>query len=118
LLIASIARALKRNSLRFSLRQLRLASGNQAVTEVQPELEDTFTSKRFTATAALRIQRRALWLPEGPTFRGAAEARLARITAGVNLDSANLQGSTALANNSLRTLSFRAAANLGKGWNF
>jgi hypothetical protein len=118
LLTASLTRPLKNHNLRFSLRQMRLTSAIQGVTEVWPELEDTFTSKRFTATAALRMQRQALWMPVGPAFRGAAEARLARITAGLNLDSANLQGSTVLTNNSVRTLSFRATANVGRGWNF
>ena len=117
LLTANLARPWKQHTFRFSMRQLRLHSGDQAVTEVWPEGEDSFTSKRFTAAAALRMQREALWLPPRPAFRGSAEVRLARITAHADLDSANLQPSTVLTNIALRTMSFRATAHVGKSWN-
>jgi hypothetical protein len=95
-----------------------LASGDHPLTGLWPEVEDTFNSKRITAVAAIRMQRRAIWLPEAPAFRGAIDLRLARITAHADIDSANLQPSTVPSSNAIHSMTFRATARLGKGWNF
>jgi hypothetical protein len=119
LFTASVVRPLKQHSVKLSMRQVSwLASRARPLTELWPEVEDTFNSKRVTAVAAIRIQRRAIWLPEAPAFRGAIDVRLARITAHADVDSANLQASSVPSSNAIHTVTFRATARLGKGWNF
>jgi hypothetical protein len=116
---ASLVRPLKQHSVKLVLRQVSwLASSNRPLTEVWPEVEDTFTTKRITAAAAVRLQRRAVWLPEAPVFRGAIDVRLARITAHADMDSANLQASSVVSSNAIQSMTLRATARLGKGWNF
>jgi len=119
LFTVSLVRPLKQHNLKIAMRQITwMASGNPSLTAVWPEVEDTFNSKRITAVAAVRLQRRAIWLPEAPAFRGAIDVRLSRLTAHADVDSANLQGSTIPSNNANSSLTFRGAARLGKGWNF
>ena len=119
LVTASLVRPIKQHNVKLSMRQVTwMASGSRPLTESWPEIEDTFNSKKVTAVAAIRLQRRAIWLPEAPAFRGAIDVRLARITAHADVDTANLQPSTVPSSNAIQTTTVRASTLLGKGWKF
>jgi hypothetical protein len=114
----SLARPLRQHNLKIAMRQVAwLATGNTPLTVMWPEAEDTFNSKRITAVAAVRLQRRGIWLPEAPAFRGSIDVRLSRLTAHADFDSANLQPSTIQSSNAIQTMTVRATARIGKGWN-
>jgi hypothetical protein len=114
---ASVARAFRNHTLRVGFREMTLNSASSSVSEAMPEAEDSIQLKRFSASGAIRMQHAALGLPMSPAFRGGLDLRFARFTAHADIDSANITGSSVPFTSSLRSMSFRENARLGRGWN-
>jgi hypothetical protein len=119
-IVSTVARPFRRQSLRFTFRDLNLRTDGQLDRQRSAELEDVVQFRHFVAGAAARFQRTSGDGRTNTIFgRGFLSASLRGFTAYANVEKgADLVNRTVFATNSYNTAVVGMTARLGRGWDF
>ncbi len=117
-LVVTLARPVRRHNLRFSFRDLRLASVLRVEKQQSGEVEDVFQFRRFFLGAAVREQRSVSDQRRNTLFfRGSAQIALGRLTAYAQVESGtDLINRTVFATSNFQTTVFGVTARLTRDW--
>ena len=115
---ANLSRPVGRHSLRFSVRELKVATVPLRDNQRSAEIEDVVQLGTFLAGGAVRFQQEASTQQRNSlVFRGFGQVRFGRLSAHADVETGNdLANRTVFATNAYQTAAVGLSARLGAGW--